>query len=97
MREDRRPGTSRWRRSTCGCGAHGHNADEHAFHPKWWSSSPTLGSSRRLTTVPYDDERGSRSTTCSESGRRSPLVPVSSVTSHASDSGGACAASDGEG
>ena len=34
MRDDLSPGTTRYRRSTCGCGAFGQRHDEQAFQPK---------------------------------------------------------------
>jgi len=51
-REERNPGTSRYRRSTCGWGAYGQSAELHAFQPKWCTSSPAFGISTRPTTLP---------------------------------------------
>jgi hypothetical protein len=52
------------------------SADEHAFQPKWCSSSPTFGISMRFTIWPYDDEPGSRSSTPTASGSMLPLSPT---------------------
>ena len=63
--DERKPGTisvSRWSRW---------HADEHAFQPKWWSSSPTFGISVRCTISPYVAELRSTSTTAMKSGGRS--------------------------
>src|SRR5215472_18895802 len=43
MREDRSPGMIRYRRSRNAWPVSGDNADEQAFQPKWWNSSPLLG------------------------------------------------------
>src|SRR5215471_2513550 len=68
MREERRPGTTRYRRSTCGCGAFGHKHDEQAFQPKWWNSSPTSVAATLPIILEYDDDFGSTSTTAMWSG-----------------------------
>src|SRR6516225_9222565 len=68
MREERRPGTTRYRRSTCGCGAFGHKHDEQAFQPKWWNSSPTSVAATLPMILEYDDDFGSTSTTAMRSG-----------------------------
>ena len=47
IREERMPGTI----SVSRCSWEWH-AEEHAFQPKWWSSSPTLGISVRWTICP---------------------------------------------
>ena len=46
-RDERRPGTIIVSRFSCEW-----QADEHAFQPKWWSSSPTFGISVRWTIWP---------------------------------------------
>jgi hypothetical protein len=54
----------------CGCGALGQRQDEHAFQPKWCSSSPTLGIGTVWTMRAYSRESGSTSTTATASGTR---------------------------
>src|SRR5262249_37984049 len=68
MRGERRPGTTRYRRSTWGCGAFGHKHDEQAFQPKWWNSSPTSVAATLPMILEYDDDFGSTSTTAMRSG-----------------------------
>src|SRR3712207_9233699 len=97
MRDERRPGTRRCRRSTCGCGAHGHSADEHAFQPKWWSSSPMFGRSRRLAMLPEVEDAGCRAANARASGRVFAVVPVVDVTDPPRVPGGALAALPREG
>jgi len=63
MREDRRPGTTRYRRFMCGCGEYGQRHELQAFHQKWCSSSPAPGMSTRAVMLPYALEPGSTSMT----------------------------------
>src|SRR5262249_15647630 len=94
-RDEAIPGTIKYRRSMCGCGANGHRHELHAFQPKWCSSSPAFGISSLPTSFPYDDEAGSTSTTPRAS--CSPLCFGLSSATNASFSAGACPASLGEG
>jgi hypothetical protein len=48
-------------------------AEEQAFQPKWWSSSPTFGMSTRPTISPYLAEPGSTSITATKSGSGIPV------------------------
>src|SRR6266567_1812228 len=95
MRDDRSPGTTRYRRSICGCGEYGHKQELQAFHPKWCSSSPVFGISTRPTIVPYDFDSGSTSTTPIASGP--PFLVGFSIATYASFSAGASIAILGEG
>ena len=65
MREERRPGTSRYRRSSgpWPLWPAWHRAEEQAFQPKWCSSLPAVGSSLQPTTLPNSGEAGSVSIT----------------------------------
>jgi len=65
MREERRPGTSRYRRSSgpWPLWPAWHRAEEQAFQPKWCSSLPAVGSSLQPTTWPWLAEDGSQSIT----------------------------------
>src|SRR6266700_6756631 len=95
MRDERIPGTTRYRRSTCGCGAYGQSAELHAFQPKWCNSSPNSGILTSPTRWPYVRELGSTSITSSAS--LSLLPGGLRAATNACFSGGACIASLGDG
>jgi hypothetical protein len=68
IREERSPGTI----SVSRCSWEW-QADEHAFQPKWCSSSPIPGISVRWTICPYVGDSRSTSTTAMKSGRSIPV------------------------
>jgi hypothetical protein len=75
MRPERKPGTI----SVSRCSEEW-QAEEQAFQPKWWSSSPTLGMSTRPTISPYLAEAGSTSITATKSGASIPVPSYSAAT-----------------
>ena len=87
------PGMTRYRRSTCGCGAFGHKHELQAFQPKWCNSSP-MAKFVCPTIWAYVEDFGSTSTTVMASGR---CRLGSKLATYASFSGGALDAMRGDG